>query len=219
MTTSTALQRQQSSWPLMQCRPSMLTTTRKSTHQATWTMNICSLRGKTSFNIVSVSIVRNTSPFSVMRHVYLHDVWRICDFCSQSSWPAQTQQGAVGGEDSSLARRAQGHDEVTSGTHVHLCKHVHACTQITVGEKQHLPQYTNIKSLLSLLLSFAFGLSRVEETLGHSLNSMTLKICSLNVPLHCFVLLKSCFQACCSTLVFTHLWGKTLWVLCCLMAV
>lgn len=40
----------------------------------------------------------------------------------QSSGPAQTQQGPVGGEDSSVARRAQGHDEVNADTHMYIHK-------------------------------------------------------------------------------------------------
>lgn len=71
MTTSTALQRQQSSWPPTQCRPSTPTTTRKSTHRAICPVNSCSLRGKTDF----IARWLMSDRCVCMRHVSLHDFW------------------------------------------------------------------------------------------------------------------------------------------------
>lgn len=54
MMTSTALQRQRSSWPPTRCRPSMPTTIRKSTNQAIWAANTCSLKGNAGFIATSI---------------------------------------------------------------------------------------------------------------------------------------------------------------------
>lgn len=97
--------------------------------------------------------------------------------CSQSSWPAQTQQGSVGGEDSSVARRTQRHDEVTTGRHVPLNPHAQL-KERNMFDKHHLKASELFQAALS---RWPLDVSSNTGTLS---NYSALQKCRLNIVVH-----------------------------------
>lgn len=162
MMTSTALQRQRSFWPPTRCRPSMPTTIRKSTNQAIWAVNTCFRKGNVGF--IATSICRFTWNIPDMF------LWHLGLSCSQSPGSAQAQQGTVGREDSSVAWRAQGHDEVISDTRV--------------------PQHTQTREREDGCLKYGY--------LWNYCISGDVKMCSLNFPLSLCTLIFSATWLQCS---------------------